>query len=1420
MTSAMRRRISPVLSGLVLLSLLSAPFTTFAAPSVAPLRAPAGQAAPPPTYVEDGDEHVVSEGYPAAAPSVAPQAGKFLTSTAPAQKLILFAADGMRPDMMEAFAADGYLPTFAQMLAEGAHGANGMMPIAPPNTGAGWYAMATGTFPGEYGSTNNTFHRTGTTFSNSTSAFAVDILTADTILQSADRAGKRVLAFEWAGGRTISPTVAGPIIDFRTTYSNRGVAVNYALSPTVVTAANAAGLAYELQTAITATGWTNEPAHFGDALEMSLLVTATLALSTTNPTRAYDLYIYDSGQNRTYLPIVMSGNGPATSVPSDGSGAQADMNGIEPHYDTMLVVPHGLKNAAAAVATLNEREWADIKVEMTGTLAGHFGGFYVKLVELSDDASQIKVYFTSVSRAAANTLALELAFNDDVTIPTSVSGDFAPQQSGLVDEATYAEQNALWGDYAKAAIDWLFDYYPDPDLVLIGTPTIDEAQHQFLGLIEPSADVYDDANRDDVPDNRVDERTGYIRNAYVQADTTLAQVKGLMPADTPVLAGSDHGFAATWKSVNASRVLVDAGLQTTEQTSNCRPNTSVGISETMKACYAGAALQVYFNLAGRDPAAGNQVTSTQYALSQTAVIDAFMALTDPDDPDATIVAAAFRKEDTDQIPAGFMTVDMLHPTRTGDVVIFLNPPYQFDAATLGQAVADAPFFGQHGQLPDTVDLPRGINTHASFLAWGPQIKNGTVYNVSQIDLAPTIAFLLGIPSPAQARGRILYEMINAPAAALSADFITTSPDTLGETTTFLNQSSGGSGVLNYEWNFGDGTATGVLTTTVMTHTYDSLGAFTAVLTVTDVISGGTDVAVRLINIVPSNVPTDSVTFVAPPPSLVALVGSVYREVSLAAVSDYHGQLPPVSVSGAVDGSTQTLGGAAVLKTLFDILAEQNAGETLYVTGGDSVGATPPQSAEFNDEPTILAMNAWGFDADGLGNHNFDAGLYGPKGAITHAEQADFPYLSANLNDPGGDPPDWLEPYHIFDVSGQKVALLGLTNEDAPLLVKPGSFDDLTVTDQVAAVERYVPEIKAQGVKIIVIIVHGGATLCGSTLPNYPLTTNCSGPLVDLANALDPADIDLIMGDHTDFIVNQVTNGILLTENRSKGVTYSDTDLVVDTRTGRVVYATTHHHRPFTLGVTPDPDIAQIVSYYTSQLAPVFTGVIGTSTVPIPRADSCGQSAGRLCESLIGDTVTDAMRETYDADFAITNSGGIRADLTCPVADNPSDFCNPYTPPPYPISRGQVNTVLPFGNYAVAVNITGAELKTMLENGVSVVPGADGRFAQVSGLCFTYNISNTVGTRVTQVVYQGEDGSCTADPVDLTSGAHYDIIENDFMAAGGDAYPNFSSRATSLDILDNVVAEWIADKGSISPVLQGRITCTANGGQGACPVPLP
>ena len=125
-----------------------------------------------------------------------------------------------------------------------------------------------------------------------------------------------------------------------------------------------------------------------------------------------------------------------------------------------------------------------------------------------------------------------------------------------------------------------------------------------------------------------------------------------------------------------------------------------------------------------------------------------------------MIDRVFTKAEARYIPNGEnSTANMSHPTRTGDVVAFAYPPYQFDADDAGNAVALSAFFGQHGYVPDVQDLPNNINMRATFLAGGEGISRGTIDDVRSIDLAPTIAYILGVPEPQQSQGVVRLDML-------------------------------------------------------------------------------------------------------------------------------------------------------------------------------------------------------------------------------------------------------------------------------------------------------------------------------------------------------------------------------------------------------------------------------------------------------------------------------------------------------------------------------------------------------------------------------------------------------------------------------------------------------------------------------------
>ena len=415
-----------------------------------------------------------------------------------------------------------------------------------------------------------------------------------------------------------------------------------------------------------------------------------------------------------------------------------------------------------------------------------------------------------------------------------------------------------------------------------------------------------------------------------------------------------------------------------------------------------------------------------------------------------------------------------------------------------------------------------------------------------------------------------------------------------------------------------------------------------------------------------------------------------------------------------------IGGAAELSAYWmaDRIANPN---TLTLTAGDAYGASPPLSSFFNEVPAVQAMNLMGFDVDTFGNHNFDGGIMDLQQII---DLADFQYVSANLKNLD-DNLSGVQRFEIFDVGGVKVGVVGITNPEAPTLVFPGRFGTIEVTDPVPAANKARAAARRAGAKVLVAITHLGVTGFD------PGTGASMGPLIDFANNV--GGFDIIFGDHTDVQFEGIINNALVVENRSKGRTYSRTLLTVDPQNGSIIDRSVEFVTPFSNAVTPDPAIVALLDPLRTQLDALLGVVNGQSTVSIPRADSCGQSSGRTCESLVGDVTTDAMRTTYGTDFAITNSGGLRATLTCPTVDSPTDFCPPFTGPNFDITSGQVLTVLPFGNVVVTLQLNGAELKTMLERGVSAVPGISGRFAllrsRASVSATTSTRRSTAGSRV-------------------------------------------------------------------------------------------
>ena len=340
-------------------------------------------------------------------------------------------------------------------------------------------------------------------------------------------------------------------------------------------------------------------------------------------------------------------------------------------------------------------------------------------------------------------------------------------------EETYVEQGLYWETAHHPLLEYMIDTY-QPDLALVGYPVTDEFQHQFLGLVSPRVPdgspnpAYDDVLLDGTKDGRVEVREGFIRRAYQGADATMRLAQDeLGKRRLTTFVGSDHGFAPQFLAIDASKVLVDLGLLSTPQTSNCRPGHRRDhrqgeglLGRRYRADLPERRRPQSSNR--RSPAdCGRRCPATLAAIEA-----AFAGITDPNDWDGDgqpegwkVIDRIFSQAEARYIPNGpNTTTDMASPDPDRRPRRLRVPALSVRRATPGTLIAKSEFFGQHGYVPDVQDLDDNVNMRATFLAGGYEIRRGR-FTVRSIDMAPTIAYLMGIPEPQHSQGRVLLELL-------------------------------------------------------------------------------------------------------------------------------------------------------------------------------------------------------------------------------------------------------------------------------------------------------------------------------------------------------------------------------------------------------------------------------------------------------------------------------------------------------------------------------------------------------------------------------------------------------------------------------------------------------------------------------------
>ena len=445
-------------------------------------------------------------------------------------------------------------------------------------------------------------------------------------------------------------------------------------------------------------------------------------------------------------------------------------------------------------------------------------------------------------------------------------------------------------------------------------------------------------------------------------------------------------------------------------------------------------------------------------------------------------------------------------------------------------------------------------------------------------------------------------------------------------------------------------------------------------------------------------------------SLTSSIGNdPFRTVTIFYTSDEEGYLEPVS------DKTRTHGGAAnLMAALRQRGYRPDSDDALLLSGGD-MWTGPAISSWFHGESTVQVANAMGYDAAALGNHEFD---FGQEVIRENKAASDFPFLSANaVIAKTGELPDFCKPYIIREVNGVRVAVIGLTTRQTPGIVVHKYIEGVEFADYADTLRRTVPQARAEGAELVVVIAH----VCPSDLHS----------LIPVASELS---IPLMAGGHCHSqLENSEEKGVRIIGAGAHWQSFSRIDITLDTGTGKVL-KTQAELVPIEYPVgrnpyEPDEGIQTIVAEWSARVEKELGEVIGYSRTGIRK------------DWPLFNLLVDSWLWIYpQADIAINNFGGYREAL-----------------PPGEITRADIVAALPFDNSIIDVELSGRQVADNL----LCCGGA------VAGL--TYQGSDG------GITARLKDGSV------LNPEATYHVLVNSFMYTGGNGYLFSKQNPNGYDI---------------------------------------
>ncbi|MBC2077774.1 LPXTG cell wall anchor domain-containing protein [Listeria booriae] len=513
----------------------------------------------------------------------------------------------------------------------------------------------------------------------------------------------------------------------------------------------------------------------------------------------------------------------------------------------------------------------------------------------------------------------------------------------------------------------------------------------------------------------------------------------------------------------------------------------------------------------------------------------------------------------------------------------------------------------------------------------------------------------------------------------------------------------------------------------------------------------------------------------------AAVDSNLVPVQILGINDFHGALDtpsssPLGKIGGADYLATNLNNTEASFLTANGLTDNTAANSIRVQAGDMVGASPAVSGLLQDEPTIKVLNRMKFEIGTLGNHEFDEGLAEFKRILDGGDTTDFNEITQNYDHEASDMsivvgnvvkksdgtiPYGFKPYEIKNMGGVDVGFIGVVTTEIPSLVLANHIQDYNFLDEAETIAKYSAELQAKGVKAIVVLSHVPALTPGNPTNGEGSVSGAAVDMMNKVNQIAPGNsVDLVLAGHNHQYTNGKVGNTRIVQSYNNGKAYSNVTGVLNKTTKDFEAAPNAEIKYNLQDVTPDAGVRSVIDEAYALVNPVISKPIGQMDSAVMTRDTNADN-----ESPLGNLITDGQREMAKkagiaVDFAMTNNGGIRADLVGTAANGS-----------YAVTWGAAQAVQPFGNILQVVELTGADIVEALNQQYDE---SEKYFLQVSGLTYTYTKNDAGEKRVVDV--KKEDGT------KLDESATYRVVINDFLFGGGDSFSAFT-KGKQVDVID-------------------------------------